>query len=61
MIKQSVQFKTQVGWFTTLASKKENLPKLIKQLDKLKTTHHVIKMSQGNKKSRIIAWKFNEY
>jgi 23S rRNA (adenine1618-N6)-methyltransferase len=61
MIKQSVQFKTQVGWFTTLASKKENLPKLIKQLDKLKTTHQVIEMSQGNKKSRIIAWKFNEY
>lgn len=59
MIKQSVQFKTQVGWFTTLASKKENLPKIIKQLDKLKTTHQVIQMSQGNKKSRIIAWKFN--
>jgi 23S rRNA (adenine1618-N6)-methyltransferase len=59
MIKQSVQFKTQVGWFTTLASKKENLPKIIKQLDKLKTTHQVILMSQGNKKSRIIAWKFN--
>ena len=59
MIKQSIQFKTQVGWFTTLASKKENLPKIIKQLDKLKTTHQVILMSQGNKKSRIIAWKFN--
>ena len=59
MIKQSTQFKTQVGWFTTLASKKENLPKIIKQLDKLKTTHQVIQMSQGNKKSRIIAWKFN--
>lgn len=59
MIKQSVGFKSQVGWFTTLVSKKENLPKIYKQLDKLKATHKTIKMSQGNKQSRFVAWKFD--
>ncbi len=59
MIKQSVEFKSQVGLFTTLLSKNENLPKIIKQLTKLNTNHQVIEMSQGNKKSRIVAWKFN--
>jgi len=58
MIKQSVAFKTQVGWFTTLVSKKENLPKIYKQLDKLKATHKTISMKQGNKQSRFIAWNF---
>lgn len=58
MIKQSLQFKTQVGWFTTLVSKKESLNKIYKQLDKLKVTHRTIKMEQGNKKSRIVAWTF---
>ncbi|PHS67950.1 MAG: 23S rRNA (adenine(1618)-N(6))-methyltransferase RlmF [Flavobacterium sp.] len=58
MIKQSVEFKTQVGWFTCLVSKKENLQKIKKQLHKLKATHQTIPMSQGNKKSRFIAWKF---
>ena len=58
MIKQSVPFKTQVGWFTTLVSKKENLNKIYKQLDKLKATHNTIKMEQGNKQSRFVAWTF---
>jgi len=58
MIKQSANFKTQVGWFTCLVSKKENLQKIKKQLNKLKATHRTIPMSQGNKKSRFIAWKF---
>ena len=58
MIKQSLPFKSQVGWFTTLVSKKENLSKIYKQLDKLKATHQTIRMEQGNKQSRIVAWKF---
>ncbi len=59
MIKQSVGFKSQVGWFTTLVSKKENLQKIYKQLDKLKATHKTIAMSQGNKQSRFVAWSFS--
>lgn len=59
MIKQSVLFKSNVGWFTSLVSKKENLTKIYKQLDKLKAEHKTIEMSQGNKQSRIVAWKFS--
>ncbi|MEL6810513.1 MAG: 23S rRNA (adenine(1618)-N(6))-methyltransferase RlmF [Bacteroidota bacterium] len=58
MIKQSVMFKDQVGWFTTLVSKKENLQKIYKQLDKLKAMHRTIEMEQGHKKSRIVVWRF---
>jgi len=58
MIKQSVAYKSQVTWFTTLVSKKDNLPKIYKQLDKLKTIHQTINMSQGNKQSRLVAWRF---
>ncbi len=60
MIKESVLFKSQVGWFTTLISKSENLPKIKKQLEKLDTTYKIVDMSQGNKKSRFLAWKFKE-
>lgn len=58
MIKQSVAFKSQVGWFTSLVSQKEHLVKIKKQLDKLQASHKTITMSQGNKQSRFIAWKF---
>ncbi|MBL4662745.1 MAG: 23S rRNA (adenine(1618)-N(6))-methyltransferase RlmF [Flavobacteriaceae bacterium] len=58
MIKQSVAVKDQVGWFTTLVSKKEHLNKFYKQLDKLQATHKTILMSQGNKRSRILIWQF---
>lgn len=60
MIKESAQFKTQVGWFTCLVSKSENLKTLEKQLKKAKTIHYVVPMESGNKKSRFIAWKFKE-
>ena len=58
IIKESVQFSSQVGWFTSLVSRKENLSKLIKQLDKTGAIHRIIPMSQGQKKSRFIAWTF---
>jgi 23S rRNA (adenine1618-N6)-methyltransferase len=58
MIKQSVAFKTQVGWFTTLVSKQEHLPAIYKQLDKLKATHKTMTMEQGHKQSRMVAWQF---
>ncbi len=58
MIKQSILFKTQVKWFTTLVSKKENLIKFEKQLKKLKAEIKILDMSQGNKRSRILAWRF---
>lgn len=60
LIKESVGYKSQVGWFTSLISRKENLPKLEKQLNKLKATYKIIPMNSGNKKTRFIAWKFEK-
>lgn len=58
MIKESVAFQKQVKWFTSLISKKENLPRIYKQLNKLGAAHQTVEMEQGNKKSRFIAWSF---
>lgn len=58
MIKDSKSIKDQIKWFTTLVSKKENLPKIYKLLEKLKGSHKTIEMAQGNKKSRFVAWKW---
>lgn len=58
MIKESVGFKNQVGWFTTLVSKNENLPKIYKQLQKLSASYITVPMEQGNKQSRFVAWNF---
>lgn len=60
LIKESVLFKDQVTVFTSLVSKSDNLPKLQKQLTKLKASYFIVPMEQGNKKSRILAWKFND-
>lgn len=58
MIKQSVDFKKQVGVFTSLVSKSENLYKIKKQLKKLGAEYDTVSMTHGNKKTRIIVWKF---
>ncbi len=58
MVKQSTHFKEQVGWFTTLVSKTETLAKLYKLLKKLKATHKTLEMQHGNKKTRVVAWRF---
>ncbi|MEH6680202.1 MAG: 23S rRNA (adenine(1618)-N(6))-methyltransferase RlmF [Sediminicola sp.] len=59
MIKESVAYGHQVGWFSSLVSKKEHLPKIISQLRKLKGVHAIVPMERGNKKTRFIAWKFD--
>ncbi len=58
MIKQSVEFRNQVNWFTTLVSKSENLKTIYKLLDKEKAEYKTINMEQGNKKTRFVAWRF---
>jgi 23S rRNA (adenine1618-N6)-methyltransferase len=58
MMYESVHFKTQCKWFTSLVSKKENLKPLFTVLKKIKAEFEVIEMHQGNKTSRILAWKF---
>lgn len=59
MINESVQFKSQVLWFTTLISKKDNLHQLITLLKNLNVPDFkTIDMAQGQKISRILAWTF---
>jgi len=59
MIKESKDYAQQVCWFSSLVSKSENVGPLKKQLEQLGAAHvKVIKMAQGQKVSRFIAWSF---
>ena len=59
MVIQSANFATQCFWFTTLVSKKENVESMEKSSKKLgATAFKVIPMSQGNKVTRIVCWKY---
>lgn len=57
MIKESIKYKTQCLWFTSLVSKKETLSKIKKQL-KVATEYKIVSMAQGQKISRFVAWTF---
>lgn len=60
MINESQGFKKQVGVFSCLISKKENLEPLTKLLKKLKgCDYSSIDMQQGNKISRLLLWYFH--
>ncbi len=59
MIYESAKYASQCLWFTTLVSKKENLPSIYKTLKKVNAVSvKTIDMAQGQKNSRIIAWSF---
>jgi 23S rRNA (adenine1618-N6)-methyltransferase len=59
MIIQSKAFGGQVCWFSTLVSKESRL-KTVYQMRKKADVFEMntIKMAQGNKQSRIVAWTF---
>ena len=60
MIEESAEFAAQCGWFTTLVSKSEHVGPLEKTLRKVKAAEvKVIDMAQGQKKSRVLAWRFS--
>lgn len=57
MINESVLYKKNCNWFSSLVSKSETLPFLYEEFKKLGIRNiRTIDMSQGQKKSRIIAW-----
>ena len=59
MIEESVNFRTEVLWFTSLISKSSILPAVDKALNKAGALERrIIGMAQGQKKSRIVAWTF---
>lgn len=59
MARESRNFSEQVEWFTSLVSKKENIRPMKMALKKQGAkTIEVVKMAQGQKISRFIAWQF---
>ena len=59
MIKESQTYAKQVLWFTCLVSQKDNVRPLKMALKKANVSQiEVVKMSQGNKISRFIAWRY---
>lgn len=59
MIIESKQYQQQVLWFSCLVSKSDNIKQLKVALNKSNAKQvQIIKMAQGNKISRFIAWSF---
>ena len=59
MIEESRFFAKNCNWFTTLVSKKSNLAFVYEKLKHIKAKEvKTIEMGQGNKVSRIVAWRF---
>lgn len=59
MILESLEFKKQIGWFTSLVSNKKHLAPIIQCLQQSQVKEHrVVEMAQGDKMSRFIAWRF---
>lgn len=59
MIAQSAMVSKQILWFTSLVSKKENLPGIYDELKKVGAADiKTINMEHGHKISRIVAWTF---
>lgn len=59
MVAESVEYKSQVHWFTSLVSQKDNLKNIKRAINKtFPTEMKVINMEQGNKISRFIAWTY---
>lgn len=61
MASESVLYRAQVHWFTSLVSQKEHLKNIKRAINKTDPTAvKVINMEQGNKKSRFIAWTYRQ-
>jgi 23S rRNA (adenine1618-N6)-methyltransferase len=59
MIEESATMPHKCRWFTSLVSKKEHLPSIYQALKRIKAIEvRTIDMAQGQKISRIVAWRF---
>lgn len=59
MIEESALYKNQCRWFSTLVSKATNSPKVERALKAIGAKKvKVVEMSQGQKKSRFVAWSY---
>jgi 23S rRNA (adenine1618-N6)-methyltransferase len=61
MIAESARLGQRVLWFTSLIAKAENLPAVNRALKQAGVAEsRTLEMSQGQKKSRIVAWTFQD-
>lgn len=59
MILESKEFANQIRWFSSLVSKKDNLTQINKALRHQGVAEvKTVEMSQGQKVSRFVAWRF---
>jgi 23S rRNA (adenine1618-N6)-methyltransferase len=59
MVTESRDYATQIRWFSSLVSKKNNLIHIYKSLHDLGITDiKTVDMAQGQKVSRFVAWRF---
>ncbi len=58
MITESLEYKDNFGWFTTLVSREENIEKLCLQIQRNGAELKIIDLSLGNKKCRMLAWRY---
>ncbi len=59
MIEESIKFKTNCLWFSSLISKSASLPGVYRALSKANVSaYRTVEMAQGQKKSRFVAWTF---
>ena len=59
MIAESSKYRNNCTWFTSLVSKDRNLDLLCAELETMKVAQYkTINMQQGNKVSRILAWRY---
>jgi 23S rRNA (adenine1618-N6)-methyltransferase len=59
MIRESAEIGARCRWFTTLVSRSDHLDLLYRVLEYARATQvRTIAMSQGSKRSRILAWTF---
>ena len=59
MIKESVTVQSQIRWVTTLVSKQSSMPQLLQYVKQQNPDLiRVIEMNYGNKKSRILCWRY---
>lgn len=59
MIAESIEFKEQIIWFTSLVSNKKHLLPIKQSMQQNQVKEHkVVEMAQGSKISRFIAWRF---
>mgnify|MGYP001133554089 CR=1 FL=1 len=59
MIKESQKYAKNCFWFSTIVSKKDNLPFICDALDAINVEKYdVISMQHGQKISRIVVWTF---